>query len=263
MAVPLSPLNEATQKKTANEIIRDRLASMIASGVLQVGDELPSERELAAMLSVSRETVRGAVQRLAGEGVVLVSQGARTRFAKVDVEIGTQRIGVTNPGAINGYGLEAVHEARLLVETAVVADAARNLGADAIARLDDSIAAQEQACDDLVRFLICDREFHLTIYYACANRLLADFVVDLYYLHAGPPGHRDGAAGGDREGPRGPSLHRPRAEDAQPRRRRGGVLRAYPADPRREPGDRPGRGTAVAAAPARGVRKGPRRCRFL
>lgn len=242
MAVPLSPLNEATQKKTAKEIIRDKLASMIASGVLQVGDELPSERELAAMLSVSRETVRGAVQRLAGEGVVLVSQGARTRFAKVDVEIGTQRIGVTNPGAINGYGLEAVQGARLLVETAVVADAARNLGADAIARLDDSIAAQEQACDDPVRFLICDREFHLTIYYACSNRLLA---------------------GGDREGPRGPSLHRPRAEDAQPRRRRGGVLRAYPADPRREPGDRPGRGTAVAAAPARGVRKGPRRCRFL
>ena len=31
-----------------------------------------------------------------------------------------------------------------------------------------------------VRFLICDREFHLTIYYASTNRLLADFVVDLY-----------------------------------------------------------------------------------
>ncbi len=36
------------------------------------------------------------------------------------------------------------------------------------------------ACNDPVRFLICDREFHLTIYYASPNRLLADFVVDLY-----------------------------------------------------------------------------------
>jgi DNA-binding FadR family transcriptional regulator len=124
--------------------------------------------------------VRGAVQRLAGEGVVQVSQGARTRVANVNVDVGKQRIGVTNPSAINGYSLEAVHAARLLVETSVVADAARHLSAEDIRRLEDSISAQEQACNDPVRFLICDREFHLTIYYACQNRLLADFVVDLY-----------------------------------------------------------------------------------
>jgi DNA-binding FadR family transcriptional regulator len=148
MTVPLSPLNEAIHKQTAKEMIRDKLVSMIASGILQVGDELPSERELAAMLSVSRETVRGAVQRLAGEGIVLVSQGARTRIANVNVEVGTHRIGVTNPTSINGYGLEAVHGARLLVETAVVADAARHLREDEIARLEQSIEAQEAACDD-------------------------------------------------------------------------------------------------------------------
>jgi DNA-binding FadR family transcriptional regulator len=132
------------------------------------------------MLAVSRETVRGAIQLLAGEGVVQVSQGARTRVARVDVKVSTQRIGVTNPTSINGYSLEAVHAARLLVETSVVADATRNLSAEDIQRLEDSIAAQEQAFNDPVRFLICDREFHLTIYYASTNRLLADFVVDLY-----------------------------------------------------------------------------------
>jgi DNA-binding FadR family transcriptional regulator len=180
MAIPLSPLNEAIHKQTAKEMIRDKIVSLIASGILQVGDELPSERELATMLAVSRETVRGAVQRLAGEGIVQVSQGARTRVANVKVDVGKQRIGVTSPSSINGYSLEAVHGARLLVETAVVADAARHLDAEDIRRLEDSIAAQEQAIDDPVRFLICDREFHLTIYYACSNRLLADFVVDLY-----------------------------------------------------------------------------------
>jgi DNA-binding FadR family transcriptional regulator len=180
MAIPLSPLHESIHKQTAKEMIRDKIVSMIASGILQVGDELPSERELATMLMVSRETVRGAVSRLAGEGIVQVSQGARTRIANVNVDVGAQRIGVTNPTSINGYSLDAVHAARLLVETAVVADAARNLSADDIRRLEDSIVAQEAACDDPVRFLICDREFHLTIYYASGNRLLADFVVDLY-----------------------------------------------------------------------------------
>ena len=33
---------------------------------------------------------------------------------------------------------------------------------------------------DPVHFLICDREFHLTIYRSCGNPLLADFVTDLY-----------------------------------------------------------------------------------
>ncbi|MDQ0391883.1 FadR/GntR family transcriptional regulator [Labrys monachus] len=180
MAVPLSPLHEVIHKQTAKEMIRDKIVSLIASGILQVGDELPSERELATMLMVSRETVRGAVQRLAGEGIVQVSQGARTRIANVNVDVGTQRIGVTSPTSINGYSLDAVHAARLLVETAVVADAALYLSADDIRRLEDSLKAQELAFADPVRFLICDREFHLTIYYASRNRLLADFVVDLY-----------------------------------------------------------------------------------
>lgn len=180
MTLPLSPLHEVIYKQTTKDMIRDKIVSLIASGILQVGDELPSERELAAMLMVSRETARGAMQRLAGEGIVTVSQGARTRVAKVDVDVGSHRIGVTNPSSINGYSLDAVHEARLLVETAVVADAARHLTVNDIKRLEDSIAAQEAACADPVRFLICDREFHLTIYYASGNRLLADFVVDLY-----------------------------------------------------------------------------------
>jgi DNA-binding FadR family transcriptional regulator len=177
---PLSPLHETIHKQTAKEMIRDKIVSLIASGILQMGDELPSERELSTMLAVSRETVRGAIRLLAGEGVVQVSQGARTRVLRIDVTISARWIGVTNPTSINGYSLEAVHAARLLVETAVVADAARHLSAEDIGRLEDSIAAQAQALNDPVRFLICDREFHLMIYHASSNRLLADFVVDLY-----------------------------------------------------------------------------------
>jgi DNA-binding FadR family transcriptional regulator len=177
-AIPLVTLNESIHKETAREKIRDKVLSLIASGILQVGDELPSERELAGMLTVSRETVRGAMQLLAGAGIVQVSHGSRTRVAKADVPV--ERIGITNPSSINGYTLEEVHGARVLVERAVVAAAATRLRPEDIRRLEDSIEAQTLVRHDPVRFLICDREFHLTIYYACGNRLLADFVVDLY-----------------------------------------------------------------------------------
>ena len=177
-AIPLATLNESIHKETAKEKIRDKVLSLIASGILQVGDELPSERELSRMLMVSRETVRGAMQLLAGARIVQVSHGSRTRVAKADVPV--ERIGISNPTSINGYGLEEVHGARVLVETAVVAAAATRLRPEDIRRLEDSIEAQTLVRHDPVRFLICDREFHLTIYYACGNRLLADFVVDLY-----------------------------------------------------------------------------------
>ena len=178
MPASLLPFIETIQKQTAQGMIRDKLVSLIASGILRVGDELPSERELATMLMVSRETVRGAVQRLAGEGIMQVAHGCRTRVVKANVPL--QRIGLSNPMSINGYSLEQVHGARLLVETAVVADAAAHLCDDDLARLEDSLAAQSHAHNDPMRFLICDREFHLTIYYASSNKLLADFVVDLY-----------------------------------------------------------------------------------
>ncbi|MGO4872471.1 MAG: winged helix-turn-helix domain-containing protein, partial [Roseiarcus sp.] len=57
-------------KRTVRERISDKLASLIASGILHLGDELPSERELASLLSVSRETIRGAIQTLAAKGIL-------------------------------------------------------------------------------------------------------------------------------------------------------------------------------------------------
>lgn len=165
-------------RRTVRERISDKLASLIASGILQVGDELPSERELASLLDVSRETVRGAVQTLAALGVVAVSQGSRTRV--VSRKIDTFKIGVTSPSAINAYDLESVHKARLLIERAVAAEAALRIDNDVLARLEQSLAIQKQTVRDPVHFLICDREFHIAIYRSSGNPLLADFVTDLY-----------------------------------------------------------------------------------
>jgi DNA-binding FadR family transcriptional regulator len=176
----LSPLREVLRKQTTKGLVRDKIISLIASGILQPGDELPSERELSTSLSVSRETVRGAIQLLAGEGILRVSQGARTRVLNVDVDVRRHRIGVTNRLAIDGYPLQSVHEARLLVEIRVVADAALHISDSDLRRLEASLVVQEAAANNPLQFLICDREFHLTIYYASTNRLLADFVVDLY-----------------------------------------------------------------------------------
>lgn len=165
-------------RQTIREVIAGKVAALIASRVLQVGDELPSERALAAALSVSRETIRGAIQSLAARGILEVAHGTRTRVAKADV----QGLGFGWPGRldVSDYTLHDVHAARVLVERQVVAEAARLINNGVLAALGRSIAAQEASFDDPVQFLICDREFHAAIYRSCGNALLADIAVDLY-----------------------------------------------------------------------------------
>lgn len=165
-------------KRTVKEQISEKLASHIASGILQVGDELPGERELAAAFSVSRESVRSAIQDLASRGLVEVSHGARTRV--VSAAVVARPSGLAGAGMINSYDLRSVHGARLLAERAVVAEAAERIDGTTLARLEASLAEQKHCLEDPVRFLICDREFHFAIYRCSSNPLLSDFVMELY-----------------------------------------------------------------------------------
>jgi DNA-binding FadR family transcriptional regulator len=174
----LPAFREAIVRRSLTNAISDKIASLIASGILQAGDALPSERELADALNVSRDAVRGGLQNLAAHGILEISQGARTRVRRSD--IGSITIGIATARAIDAYDIEAVHASRQLVERQVVADAARNMDAKRLALLDALLHAQKKMLHDPVRFLICDREFHLAIYQASTNRLLADFSTDLY-----------------------------------------------------------------------------------
>ncbi|MCK0198146.1 FCD domain-containing protein [Ancylobacter sp. 6x-1] len=159
------------------EQIAERLAGMIQSGLLKIGDELPSEREIAQMLDVSRETVRGAVQMLAAIGMVEISQGARTRI------IGTEGFGrSTLPDAaeLSRYGAEDVYRARLLIEVFVVRSATQHIDADTRYRLHRLVEAQAEMTEDPIRFLISDAEFHQLIFRAGRNLLLAHFLDEAY-----------------------------------------------------------------------------------
>ncbi len=53
----------------------------VSAGQIQAGDALPSERDLAARMDVSRVTVRRAVQHLVREGVLVQRRGSGTYVA--------------------------------------------------------------------------------------------------------------------------------------------------------------------------------------
>jgi DNA-binding FadR family transcriptional regulator len=186
-----APLVKVTHRSIKDEVA-ERFATLIGSGVLSVGDPLPSERDLAASMGVSRETIRGALLILSTKGIVTVVQGARTKVASADV--GALGLSALSHGRVTDYTLEDVHEGRLMVEARVATLAAARVDLPTLERLAALIEVQETAKRDPVNFLIADRAFHTIIYQSCGNAVLADFATTLYSYQLD---HRRRAVGKD------------------------------------------------------------------
>jgi DNA-binding FadR family transcriptional regulator len=169
---------QGIHKRTVRDQLADKLSYMIQSGLLQANDYLPSERELSETLKVSRESVRGAIAVLADRGMVEVSQGARTRI------VGTAGLtmvdSVRSMSALKTHDPSVVNEAREHIEAQVIRLATARITEADLAHMRSLVTAQQQMLNDPVAFQISDREFHSTLYNACGNPLLTDFVSDLY-----------------------------------------------------------------------------------
>ena len=61
-------------RRVADDVV-DRLVTAFALGLYVPGQQLPPERELAAMLGVSRSSVREALRQLTEEGYLDVRRG--------------------------------------------------------------------------------------------------------------------------------------------------------------------------------------------
>jgi GntR family transcriptional regulator, transcriptional repressor for pyruvate dehydrogenase complex len=72
---PLRTLLAPIALRTAGERIAERIVTAIALGEFVPDQRLPTERELATMLEVSRTTVREALQRLQASGYVTTRRG--------------------------------------------------------------------------------------------------------------------------------------------------------------------------------------------
>jgi DNA-binding FadR family transcriptional regulator len=98
---------------------------MIESGALRVGDDLPTERDMAEQLGVSRNTFREAIKRLEAYGIVETrqKQGARIVNKSVDAMISILSFRL---GADERTFLDVQHF-RGILETGLVTDIVANV----------------------------------------------------------------------------------------------------------------------------------------
>ncbi len=164
------------RRQTLKHQLADKLAYMMSAGLIRSGDYLPSERELAKTLDVSRETVRGAIQLLASKGLIEVAQGARTKVISGNLGKWKESFGLD----VKDFDVTTVSDTRQVIEVAILRSAAMNISQKELDRLSSLIEAQEKMFTDPVGFHISDREFHSVIYSAGKNELLEKIAGDVY-----------------------------------------------------------------------------------
>jgi len=126
-------LRKPKRRVSAVDAIVENFREMLESGALRVGDDLPTERDMAEQLGVSRNTFREAIKRLEAYGIVETrqKQGARIVNNSVDamISILSFRLGSDEKTFLD------VQHFRGILETGLIPDIVSRVGADDIAAL--------------------------------------------------------------------------------------------------------------------------------
>jgi GntR family transcriptional repressor for pyruvate dehydrogenase complex len=172
MAAVFKPIQP---KKLSAEIV-DQIKEHITSGSLGPGEKIPSERELAGMLGVSRPSVREAIMVLEALGFLESRQGGGTYVRSLaDVSLAdplTTMMESREPRMIL-----ALSETRIGLETWSAYLAAKRATDDDIERLRKLYAVMEEQAGSGGWDPEIDIQFHLTIT-AATHNVLQNHILD-------------------------------------------------------------------------------------
>lgn len=160
-------------RRTTDTVV-EQLERLILERRLQPGDALPSERDLAAALSVSRNVLREALSVLGQKGLVRVTAGRGTTVVRPSTDHVDDAFAMLV--AYDEISLVELCDARLLIEPELAANAAKAATPAAIRRLEALMATLEATREDSEAHVAADRAFHSEVADVAGNRALAALV---------------------------------------------------------------------------------------
>ena len=171
-AIDWESLSPASVRLSAS--VAARIEEMVASGQLQSGRRLPSERRLAELLGVSRGSVREAITELEVKGLVTRRPGSGTHIRRPSHSLFTGPI--VSGGGLSDRETTELLDLREAVEPAIAARAAERATPTDVEVIRSLARAFENAGGDVERRMQLDAEFHQAIARATQNALLAGLV---------------------------------------------------------------------------------------
>ena len=166
------PAKSGAHEPRLYRIVATRIQELIQEEKIAPGERLPSERDLATKLSVSRASLREALIALELEGHVEVRGGSGVYVSeKPDIPVPVPEIG---PGPFE------VLSARRLIEPEMAAIAARVATDNAIDAILHAAEEMERFHDIELSHELADRAFHLSIARATGNSAMVGVVEYLW-----------------------------------------------------------------------------------
>ena len=158
------------ERRRLSDAAVDQIISLIRNGSLAVGDKLPSERDLARDLRVSRVLVRESLRALEALGLIEVKPGIGafvTQQSPVNMQIANY---------LRSHPTEVLEVVEVRAALAALAGdlAARRLTDTELANLAELLAAQHDAfaSGEMANLPDLDEQFHTVIYAATRNHVL-------------------------------------------------------------------------------------------
>lgn len=163
------------QKKKTYEIIVEQIEESFLNGKLEMGEKLPSERELASRFEVSRTSVREALQALEISGFIETRQGGGSFIKSSEVHLVSDALSTTLIQAEKKLVYEMLELRRALEVESVSLAAQRATSAD-LEKIRESLEQMALFEKDVEAGVQADLHFHLQIVQATHNELLIDMV---------------------------------------------------------------------------------------
>lgn len=147
---------------TAADRAAGGIRALIASGDYGPGDRLPSERDLAQQLGVSRPALREGIGRLRSGGVLDARRGSGTYVSIAD--------------------LDGVYDVRVRLEPLAAEKAARLRGDGELAEMERVVERMVHEIDDPEQFNLLDARFHAIVAEASRSTVLVSTLDQLSEL---------------------------------------------------------------------------------
>lgn len=157
------------QKRISDEVF-EQMKEHILSGEWGTGKKIPGELELAEQFGVSRVSVREAIHRLVGMGVLTIRRGDGTYVSEVLPE---NYLNALLPILlIEGASLNEMLEFRAMIEVESARLASRRANREELARMSEVLAVMEKSKGNVPVFAAADLDFHIAIAMAAHNSVI-------------------------------------------------------------------------------------------
>jgi GntR family transcriptional repressor for pyruvate dehydrogenase complex len=179
MPTPAKSDFEVVRRNKVYEEVAKQIERLILKK-LKPGDKLPSERELAEILQVSRSSIRDAIRSLELVGLVEPRQGAGTIVRERSAESSVNPF--TDTLKRRQELVTELLDFRKMLEPPLAARAATHASAEDISEMEEILQRQEEKQDQGNVAIAEDAEFHYSIALASGNSVVLKVIDTLMDL---------------------------------------------------------------------------------